>query len=343
MYVYEEEFNGGKLTDAINREHQNPKYMPGVHFGENVVANPILEDAVKDADLIIFCAPHQFMPRICKQIRLVTKSTAIAISLIKGIHITPTGPALMTTLVRDILHINCSVLMGANLAVEILPGGLCEATIGSHSIEQGETFRELFDTDYFRTTVITDVEGAELAGALKNVVAVAAGFSDGCNLGENAKATILRQGLLEMRRFAKEMYWTVKDETFFENCGVADLIATCYGGRNHRVSKAYAKCGGAKTFSELEAELLRGQKLQGVLTSNEVWTIIETHGWHQKFPLFTAVDAIVRRVYEPRDIARFREIAMMPHGPKEERSTEEETETPPNFDGINAENSSLHP
>ena len=313
MYVYEEEYWGGKLTDAINREHANPKYLPGVHFGDNVVANPSLEDTVKDADLIIFCAPHQYMPRICKQIQLKTKPTAMAISLIKGIHITPKGPALMSSMVRDILHINCSVLMGANLASEILPGGLCEATIGSHSSTEGEIFQELFDTTYFSTTVIADVEGAELAGALKNVVAVAAGFADGCKLGENAKATILRQGLYEMRLFAKEMHSSVKDETFFENCGVADLIATCYGGRNHRVSKAYAECSGTKTFGELEAELLRGQKLQGVLTSHEVRLVIESRGWESKYPLFTAVDSIVRRVYEPKDIARFRDIAQSPY------------------------------
>ena len=313
MYVYEEEYEGGKLTDAINREHANPKYLPGVHFGDNVVANPSLEDTVKDADLIIFCAPHQYMPRICKQIQLKTKPTAMAISLIKGIHITPKGPALMSSMVRDILHINCSVLMGANLASEILPGGLCEATIGSHSYGEGQIFQELFDTEYFSTTVINDVEGAELAGALKNVVAVAAGFADGCKLGENAKATILRQGLYEMRLFAKSMYSTVSDETFFENCGVADLIATCYGGRNHRVSKAYAELDGSKTFAELEADLLRGQKLQGVLTSHEVRLVIESRGWEKVYPLFTAVDSIVRRVYEPKDIARFREIAESPN------------------------------
>ena len=312
MYVYEEEFEGGKLTDAINQEHHNPKYLPGVHFGDNVVANPSLEDTVKDADLIIFCAPHQFMPTICKQIQVKTKPSAMAISLIKGIHITPSGPSLMTTMVRDILHINCSVLMGANLAAEILPGGLCEATIGSHSFEQGELFKELFNTPYFQTSVIKDVEGAELAGALKNVVAVAAGFADGCNLGENAKATILQQGLSEMRCFAMSMYSTVQDETFFENCGVADLIATCYGGRNHRVSRAYAKLNGSKTFKELETELLKGQKLQGVLTSEEVSTVIKMNGWEKKYPLFTAVDAIVRRVYEPKDIARFREVAESP-------------------------------
>lgn len=313
MYVYEEEYEGGKLTDAINQLHSNPKYLPGVPFGDNVVANPSLEDSVKDADLIIFCAPHQYMPRICKQIQLKTKPTAMAISLIKGIHITPKGPSLMSSMVRDILHINCSVLMGANLACEILPGGLCEATIGSHSYGEGQIFQELFDTSYFSTTVINDVEGAELAGALKNVVAVAAGFADGCRLGENAKATLLRQGLVEMRSFAKSMHASVQDETFFENCGVADLIATCYGGRNHRVSKAYAECNGAKSFAELEAELLRGQKLQGVLTSHEVRSVLESRGWEEKFPLFTAVNAIVRRVYEPKDIARFREIALSPN------------------------------
>ena len=127
----------------------------------------------------------------------VVKPTAKAISLTKGIHFSPDGPQLLSTLVQRTLNLDCSVMMGANLANEIGPGGLCEATIGSHNSEQGQVFRELFETDYFSVGVIADIEGAELAGALKNVVAVAAGFCDGCGLGQNAKAAILREGLAE--------------------------------------------------------------------------------------------------------------------------------------------------
>lgn len=82
--------------------------------------------------------------------------------------------------------------------------------------------------------------GAEMAGTLKNIVALAAGFVDGIGAGANSKAAIMRQGLAEMRALSKALYPTVRDETFLESCGVADLIATCYGGRNRRVAAAWA-------------------------------------------------------------------------------------------------------
>jgi glycerol-3-phosphate dehydrogenase (NAD+) len=80
-----------------------------------------------------------------------------------------------------------------------------------------------------------------MAGTLKNLVAVGAGFIDGLGYGQNTKAAILREGLAEMRELAKEMYPTVRDDTFMESCGMADLIATCYGGRNRKVAAEWAK------------------------------------------------------------------------------------------------------
>lgn len=80
-----------------------------------------------------------------------------------------------------------------------------------------------------------------MAGTLKNIVALAAGFVDGIGAGANSKAAIMRQGLAEMRSLSKALYPTVRDETFLESCGVADLIATCYGGRNRSVAAAWAE------------------------------------------------------------------------------------------------------
>ncbi|KNC82007.1 hypothetical protein SARC_05704 [Sphaeroforma arctica JP610] len=312
MWVFEEDYEGGKLTDKMNELKENPKYMPGVKYGDNVVANPDLVDTVKDADILIFCTPHQFVHKLCMQIQLNIKDNCIAISLIKGMRVRHDGPQLISTMVRRILHMECSVLMGANIATELAPGTLCEGTVASHFPEHGTIFKSLFDTSFYNVNVINDVEGAELAGTLKNVVAVAAGFVDGCELGHNAKAAVLRQGLSEMRTFAKRIFSTVRDETFNESCGMADLFATCCGGRNRMVSMAFAKCKGQKTFDQLESELLNGQKLQGVLTSNEVQAVLKMKGWEKDFPLFTAVNAIVQGMYEPKDIARYRDLAAKP-------------------------------
>lgn len=82
--------------------------------------------------------------------------------------------------------------------------------------------------------------GAEMAGTLKNVVALAAGFVDGLGLGPNSKAAVMRAGLDEMRRLACALYPSARDATFLESCGVADLIATCFGGRNRAVADRWA-------------------------------------------------------------------------------------------------------
>jgi glycerol-3-phosphate dehydrogenase (NAD+) len=309
MWVFQEEWQGGNLTDKMNELKENPKYLPGVKYGDNVVACADLVETIQDADLIIFCTPHQFVQGLCRKMQMHVKPTSHAISLIKGMYVNPeTGPQLITSMIRKMLSIECSVLMGANIATEIAPNGLCESTIASHNVEHGNTFKCLFDTPFFSVNVIADVEGAELAGTLKNIVAIAAGFSDGCQLGENAKAAILRQGLLEMRQFAKAMFPTVRDETFYESCGMADLIATCYGGRNHKVAQAFAESNGKKSFAELESDLLKGQKLQGVLTSEEVMLVLKSRHWIKDYPLFTLVDVIACGLLPPRDISRFHEF-----------------------------------
>ncbi len=83
--------------------------------------------------------------------------------------------------------------------------------------------------------------GAEMCGTLKNIVALGAGIVDGLDLGPNSKATIIRQGLVEMRSFTKALYPTARDDTFLECCGVGDLVATCTGGRNRLVAEAWTK------------------------------------------------------------------------------------------------------
>ncbi|XP_023267273.1 glycerol-3-phosphate dehydrogenase 1-like protein, partial [Seriola lalandi dorsalis] len=111
-----------------------------------------------------------------------------------------------------------------------------------------------------------------------NIVAVGAGFCDGLRCGDNTKAAVIRLGLMEMIAFAKLFSKNdcVSTATFLESCGVADLITTCYGGRNRRVAEAFAKTG--KSIEELEKEMLNGQKLQGPATSAEVYHILRQKG-----------------------------------------------------------------
>ncbi|KAJ8354302.1 hypothetical protein SKAU_G00218690 [Synaphobranchus kaupii] len=289
MWVFEETVNGRKLTDIINTEHENVKYLPGYKLPDNVVAVPKLRDAAEGADLLVFVVPHQFIRKLCDEMVGCVSEKARGISLIKGIDEGPEGLKLISDIIREKMGIDVSVLMGANIANEVAAEKFCETTIGSKILENGLLFKELLQTPNFRITVVDDADTVELCGALKNIVAVGAGFCDGLRCGDNTKAAVIRLGLMEMIAFAKLFCkdGTVSSATFLESCGVADLITTCYGGRNRRVAEAFAKTG--KSIEELEKEMLNGQKLQGPATSAEVYHILKQKDLVEKFPLFTAV------------------------------------------------------
>jgi glycerol-3-phosphate dehydrogenase (NAD+) len=299
MYVYEEIIDGRKLSEIINTQHENVKYLPGHKIPENVVAVTDALSTCKDADILVFVVPHAFVAPICKPLKGLIKSNAIGISLIKGFGETPGGGIeLISDVIRNILGIEVSVLMGANLANEVADEMFCESCIGSQNPNSGKILKELLQTDNFRITVVPDCHTVEICGALKNIVACAAGFTDGLGLGDNTKAAVIRIGLKEMIRFCKTFYADgLQITTFFESCGIADLVTTCYGGRNRRVSEAFVKTG--KSIEELEKELLNGQKLQGYETCYEVVTMLNTHGHEDRFPLFLAVYLIYKRDIPP--------------------------------------------
>ncbi|KAG1466919.1 hypothetical protein G6F56_004601 [Rhizopus delemar] len=288
QWVFEEDYHGQKLTEVINREHENPKYLPNIKFPSNLWAVSSLAEASQDASVLVFVLPHQFVRGVCEEMRGKIAPNARAISLIKGLEIKPDKVTLFSEEIARQLGIQVAALSGANIADEVAQQRFCETTIGSQNKEDGELFHKLFDTDYFKVNVIRDHVGVELCGALKNVVAVGAGISDG--LG-NTKAAIIRLGLMEMRKFGQTFFGTVEDTTFFESCGVADLITTCSGGRNRKVAEAFAIT--KKPIDVLEKELLNGQKLQGTLTAQEVYHFLSSRQMANDFPLFTTVYRII--------------------------------------------------
>eukprot|EP00126_Sphaerothecum_destruens_P011300 Sdes_comp20890_c0_seq1m18012 len=286
IYVYEEMVNGRKLTEIINTEHENVKYLPGIKLPENIIAVPDLLTAASTADILIFVIPHQFVKGICNTLVGKTKKGARAISLIKGIDTTQ-GISLISDQIKKLLGMEVSVLMGANIANEVAQEQFCETTIGCRNPKDAAMYQRLFHTEKFRVELSTDVEAVELCGALKNIVATAAGFVDGLGLGDNTKAAIVRIGLMEMVKFCKYMYPSTKEATFFESCGVADLITTCAGGRNRKVAEAFVTTG--RPLEELEAEMLNGQKLQGPPTAKELYQVLKAKGLEKEYPLFTVV------------------------------------------------------
>ncbi|XP_074652039.1 glycerol-3-phosphate dehydrogenase [NAD(+)], cytoplasmic-like isoform X2 [Tubulanus polymorphus] len=302
MYVYEEMIEGRKLTDIINTDHENLRYLPGIKLPENVIAIPDVTDACKDADILVFVLPHQFIRGICQAMKGHIKPNAIGISLIKGNEIVKPGTAsgdekgldiasggvrLISEVIHDVLDIECNVLMGANLAPEVARENYCEATIGCKSLDTGALLKRLMQASYFRIVVVTDAVTVELCGALKNVVAVGAGVVDGLGYGDNTKAAVIRLGMMEMIAFIEMFFPGANRDTFFESCGVADLVTTCYGGRNSRLAKEMALTN--KDITVLEKELLNGQSLQGPPTAAEINIMLKSKGLEDRFPMFTAI------------------------------------------------------
>lgn len=113
---------------------------------------------------------------------------------------------LISNMVRNLFNIECLVVMGANIANEVASENFCEATIGSRNKEQGNLLKEALQTPYFRIVVVEDAEVVEACGALKNIVAVGAGFCDGLNYGDNTKAAVIRLGLMETIKFCELFY-----------------------------------------------------------------------------------------------------------------------------------------
>merc|ERR1711988_834015 len=167
MWVFQEQVDGKNLTDIINSKHENVKYLPGIKFTDNVIADPDLTNAVQDATMLVFVLPHQFLTRTCPKMTGMAKGCK-AISLIKGIEFEEKGPVLISNMIKhEMGGMDVSVLMGANVANEVAKDEFCESTVGYANKANGECFQRLFDCPTFRIGTTNDVAGTELCGALK--------------------------------------------------------------------------------------------------------------------------------------------------------------------------------
>lgn len=302
MYVHEEEVDGRPLSQIINEKHENVKYLPDVQLGSNVRAEPDPIKSIKEATALIVVLPHQFVEKVLEGMKEHISPEARAVSLIKGVKVEGDKIRTFPSIVSSLLNIRCSALGGANIAGEVARDNFCESTLGVYeegmkSPDQGklsdaDLWYRLFDTPTFRIRVIQDVHGVALCGGLKNVIALAAGFSDGLGWGSNTKSAIIRIGLMELKDFCVMFFPSIKQETFLgESCGIADILTSCISGRNRRVAEDMVKTG--KGFQELEKEDLGGQSLQGPQTADQIHQFLKAHSSEVKrtdgFPLLENV------------------------------------------------------
>ncbi|CAE6444136.1 unnamed protein product [Rhizoctonia solani] len=284
MYVHEEEVDGKPLSSIINEKHENIKYLSGVQLGSNVKAEPDPIKAIEGATALIIVIPHQFVEKILEGMKEHLSPGVRAVSLIKGVKAEGDKIHTYPGIISSLLGIRCSALGGANIATEVAQDQFCESTLGippegmksddKNSLSDADLWFKLFDTPTFRIRIVPDVDGVALCGGLKNVIALAAGFSDGLGWGSNTKSAIIRIGIMEIKDFCVHFFPKVKAETFLEeSCGLADILTSCISGRNRKVAENMVKTG--KGFQELEKEELGGQSLQGPQTTEQLHKFLD--------------------------------------------------------------------
>jgi glycerol-3-phosphate dehydrogenase (NAD(P)+) len=234
LWAFEKE-----VVESIRDTRMNSVYLPDVPLPENLkVTNDILQ-AVKNSRYILNVVPTQFTRSVFRDARKHIPADAVIISASKGIE---QGTLLtVSSILREITGHQVAVLSGPSFAKEVVRRLPTAVTLATEDIDTGLILQEIFNTNYFRVYTHTDMLGVELGGALKNVIAIAAGISDGMGLGHNARAALITRGLVEMVRLGVSL--GADERTFSGLSGLGDLVLTCTGplSRNYSVGVSLGK------------------------------------------------------------------------------------------------------
>lgn len=245
---------------VINASHENPRYLPGTALPSSVQATESLEEALDGATLVFVAVPSKAYIDVLEQARGLIRDDTVVVSCTKGIH--SDGFRLMSQLLQQYWpQARVGVLSGPNLAKEIVERRFTGTVIASEDEALCQRIQHALGCGYFRVYDNRDMFGVELAGALKNIYAIASGMSAALGVGENSRAFLITRSLAEMSRFAVRL--GANPMTFLGLAGVGDLIVTCSSAlsRNYRVGMML---GEGKSLDEAVEQL--GQTAEGVNT-----------------------------------------------------------------------------
>lgn len=280
-----------EIAGSIAATGENPVYMPGVKLSANVTADTDLPKMVEDAKLVLMVAPCQVWRGVLREMRPHMRDDAVVISASKGVEVE--GLKRMEEVAAAELAGMDTVyaaLSGPSFAKEVIACKPTAAVIACRDITWADRLRDLFSSEIFRFYSSRDVTGVELGGAVKNVIAIAAGLSDGLGFGLNAKAALITRGLVEITRLGLAL--GASASTFTGLSGVGDLILTATGdlSRNRQVGLRTAEVGAKDALAGMT------QVAEGVRTAEAV------HFLSQKLEVDMPICAAVYRVfYEDKD------------------------------------------
>lgn len=261
-----------EIAREIESKRENSQYLPGIKMPGNLIANCSLKDAVEGTDIIVSAIPSQFLREILEGVKKIYNSQ-IVVSLTKGLE-HPTSKR-MSEVIEEVLGKSAKivVLSGPNHAEEVSRKMPTATVVASKSKKAGKLVADCLATPYFKAYQLADITGVEICGALKNITAMATGVGDGLGFGDNARASIITLGLVEMNNFGR--HFGAKRGTVYGLAGVGDLIATCTSrhSRNRFVGENLAK---GKTMEEIRKEM-HGMVAEGIPTTKAVYEYSMKH------------------------------------------------------------------
>ncbi|WP_442601118.1 NAD(P)H-dependent glycerol-3-phosphate dehydrogenase [Paenibacillus sp. KN14-4R] len=259
----------------INENHQNSRFLPGITLSNRIVATNSLEEAVTDAEAIVMVVPSSGMREVASAIRPFLKSDALIIHATKGFE-AGTLHTMTQVIAAEIPAYDPErivVLSGPSHAEEVIRCSPTTVVVAAKDLTAAEAAQDLFINKSFRVYTNPDVLGVELGGALKNIIGLGAGLSDGLGFGDNARAALMTRGIAEIARLGVAM--GANPLTFAGLAGVGDLIATCTSqhSRNWRAGSLLAQ------GMSLENVLVNiGMVVEGVRTTRITHDIAERYG-----------------------------------------------------------------
>ena len=279
--------------DSMTKERENRKYLPGVKFGDGLETAADLKTVTDGADLVLFSVPAQHFRGAFENALPYLKPEMILVNVAKGIE-QKTLKRLSEIAEESMPDAKYVVLSGPSHAEEVGIKLPTTVSVASKDMKLAEEVQDIFMTDRFRVYTSTDVTGLELGGALKNIIALGAGISDGMGFGDNAKAALMTRGIVEITRLGVAL--GAKSETFAGLAGVGDLIVTCTSmhSRNRR-------CGImiGEGLDPKEAVKRVGMVVEGMFTAEAAYELAQRVG--VEMPITEQIYKAINGQTDPRD------------------------------------------
>lgn len=261
-----------ELAERINRDRCNADYLDGFTLPASLRATAVMSDAVATADVVVMAVPSHGFRQAVRDVAEHVRPWVPIVSLAKGLE--QGTLKRMSEVVNDVLPDHpVAVLTGPNLAKEILAGQPAASVVAIGDVVIAAALQRVFATMRLRVYTNSDLIGSEVAGVVKNVIAIASGMAEGMGFGDNTRATIITRGLAEMSRLGAAMGGDPM--TFAGLAGMGDLIATC-SSRQSRNNKVGFELGRGRTIADIVADTR--MVAEGVKSAPSVLSLARLHG-----------------------------------------------------------------